>query len=277
MGDVLKVEGLDVFVRGRGAQTLVMVHGWPDTHRLWDASVEQLAPHYRCVCFTLPGFEVGQARRAVSLEEMEGLLAAVIDAVSPVHPVTLLLHDWGCFFGYHFAMRWPSRVARIIGVDIGDVTSVRYRRSLSLKAKASIVGYQLWLAAAWRIGGDAGDTMTRFIARLARAPAQPETIHSGMNYPYDILWSGSHGSYRAAANFEPHCPMLFIYGSDKPFLFHSPKWAQTLADAPGCRVIALPTGHWVMTQAPQRFCGAVCDWLGQSPVPGATSSDLAPA
>jgi pimeloyl-ACP methyl ester carboxylesterase len=258
----LSIEGVEVFVQGDGPKTLVMVHGWPDTYRLWDAQVADLAAHYRCVRFTLPGYEVGQSREAVSLARMVDLLAAVTDAVSPDRPVVLLLHDWGCFFGYQFAMRYAPRVAGVIGVDIGDSLSSDYPRSLTLKAKASILAYQTWLAAAWRLGGAMGDAMTRWTARLARAGATPSRIHAGMNDPYDILWTGSHGSYRSAVRFDPPCPMLFIYGTRKPFLFHTPRWATALAAREGCQVRAFDTGHWVMVQQPQQFNQAVREWLG---------------
>jgi len=258
----LQIDGIDVFVEGEGEQTVVMVHGWPDTYRLWDAQVDALKAHHRCGRFTLPGFDVGQPHRAVSLARMTALLEAVVDAVSPARPVVLLLHDWGCFFGYEYAMRHPARVAKIIGVDIGDARSGRYARSLSMKAKAMVVAYQVWLAAAWRIGGSLGDSMTRVMARAAHAPAEPPTVHAGMNYPYDIRWTGSHGSYKEALPFDPACPMLFIYGTRKPFLFHSPSWAEALAARDGCRVLAFETGHWVMAQQPQAFNEAVRGWLG---------------
>ena len=50
-----------------------------------------------------------------------------------------------------------------------------------------------------------------------------------MNYPYDIRWTGSHGSYRERATLELACPLLFIYGRRKPFMFHSPEWAAGVA------------------------------------------------
>ncbi|HEV7575782.1 MAG TPA: alpha/beta fold hydrolase [Caldimonas sp.] len=258
----LRIDGVDVLVEGEGATTVVMLHGWPDTHRLWDAQAASLKTSFRCVRFTLPGFESGQPRVARSLAQTIDLLRAVVDAVSPAQPVVLLLHDWGCFFGYQFAMRAPTRVAKIVGVDIGDARSPSYARSLTIKAKAMVVAYQCWLALAWRVGGRLGDAMTRALARVAHAPASPSAVHAGMNYPYDIRWTGSHGSYKSAVPFVPTWPMLFIYGSRKPFMFHSPQFVATLAARDDCRVLELETGHWVMTQEPERFNDAVRGWLG---------------
>ena len=34
----MRIDGVEVFVEGVGP-AIVMIHGWPDTHRLWDAQV----------------------------------------------------------------------------------------------------------------------------------------------------------------------------------------------------------------------------------------------
>jgi len=261
MAGPLRVDGVDVLVEGEGTATIVMVHGWPDTCRLWDAQVAALRASFRCVRFSLPGFDVGQQRVACSLTDTIDLLRAVVDRVSPSQPVVLLLHDWGCFFGYQFALREPGRVAKIIGVDIGDSGSREHRESLTPKARTMVIAYQCWLALAWRIGGRLGDAMTRTLARAVKAPASPRSIHSGMNYPYDIRCTGSHGSYEEAVALVPSWPMLFLYGSRKRFMFHSPQFAAMLAARADCKVLALATGHWVMTEAPQRFNEAVRGWL----------------
>jgi pimeloyl-ACP methyl ester carboxylesterase len=261
MGPTLQVNGIDVFIEGEGPQTVVMVHGWPDTHRLWDAQVEELKAHHRCVRFTLPGFDVAKRPEAHTLEDVIDAIKAVVQRTSPGHRVALMLHDWGCFFGYQFAMRWPAKVSKIVGIDIGDVGSTEYLRSLSLRSKGMIAAYQLWLVLGWRIGGPIGNVMTRALARAIGAPGRPETIGACMNYPYDIRWTRSHGSYRQTLEFRPACPMLFAYGTRKPFLFHSPRWAAALDAIPGNRVIAFDTGHWVMTGAPQAFNAAVDAWL----------------
>ena len=147
-------------------------------------------------------------------------------------------------------------------MDIGDAGGKRYVRSLSVKAKAMIFAYQMWLAIAWRIGGRAGDWMTHWLARAIRCPSDPRFIGSCMNYPYYITWFKAHGSYRGMVRFEPPAPMLFIYGKRKPFLFHTPAWADALAARPGCAVRAFETGHWVMSQQPERFNQVVAAWLG---------------
>ena len=258
---IVQVAGNDVHVEGpEGAETIVMVHGWPDTYRLWDKQVEFLKDRYRCIRFTLPGFEAPQERRLYTVAEVTAFIRQVIEQLSPGRKVTLMVHDWGCVYGYEFYMRNPALVGRIIGVDIGEPREMR--RELTARSKFYILGYQVWLAAAWKVGGGFGDWMTRKMARWVRARSEARFIASRMNYPYFTAWFGGAESFRRQTRrFKPACPMLFVYGERKPFLFHSKAWAEKLAQQPGCRVEGFATGHWVMLQQPDRFNQVALEWL----------------
>ena len=256
------VAGVEVHVEGEGAETIVMIHGWPDTYRLWDAQVQALRSRYRCVRFTLPGFDAASVRKAYSLDELIGFLKALIERLCPGGKVILLLHDWGCAFGYEFTMRHPQSVSRIVGVDIGDPAS--WRRACTRRELRWVMTYQVWLALGWLIGGSIGDWMTRTMARRARCPSDAAPISSRMNYPYYLLWFGGSLSYRRQLHrFRPDCPMLFIYGRRKPFMFHAEKWAEELRARPGNQVEAFDTGHWVMSEQPERFNQVVASWLAR--------------
>jgi cis-3-alkyl-4-acyloxetan-2-one decarboxylase len=260
----LRIDGVDVIVEGRGTKSILMIHGWPDTHRLWDGQVAALGARYRCVRFTLPGFDTSPGKRAHSLDEVIELIRRVVEQACAGGPVVLMVHDWGCLFGYQFATRHPDLVERVIGVDIGDAGSRRNLAELGAKRKLLVLAYQLWLAAAWRIGGALGDLMARWMARALRCPTDPRTIHSRMGYPYALRWLGAAGGLKKLRIFEPRMPMLFIYGERKPFLFHSRAWAERIAAHPRNRVVGLPTGHWVMIGREREFNDAVSAWLGES-------------
>jgi pimeloyl-ACP methyl ester carboxylesterase len=257
----VQIDGIDVHEEGEGAESIVMIHGWPDTYRLWDAQAACFKDRYRCIRFTLPGFDIDKPRRAFSLEETLAVIKDIVEHTSPGRKVILMLHDWGCVFGYQFAMRHPSLVSKIVGVDIGDAGTREHQRSLTIGANVMVLAYQLWLALAWRIGGRIGDWMTLVMARIGRCPSDPRFIDSRMDYPYYIHQMKAHGSYRGVVRVEPKVPMLFVYGTRKPFLFHTPAWAEALAARPGCQVHAFATGHWVMSEQPERFNQVVGAWL----------------
>jgi pimeloyl-ACP methyl ester carboxylesterase len=260
----MRIGDVEVMVDGAGPKAIVMIHGWPDTYRLWDTQVDALKGLFRCVRFTLPGFDLSQKGRAYSLDEVVGVIRLVIGETCPDRRVTLLLHDWGCFFGYQFAMRYPQFVERVIGVDIGDAGSLRNRKELGAKNMLMVAAYQMWLAIAWRIGGAIGNAMSRWMAHVLRCPTDAKRIGSQMGYPYALSWMGVAGGLQGIRIFDPHCPMLYIYGERKPFMFHSSAWIERLATRPGCRTMGLPAGHWVMIERKRAFNDALLSWLTEA-------------
>ena len=136
----LDVDGTEVLLQGQGDQVILMLHGWPDTRALWDDTVLALRTDHVCARLTLPSFTRGPVS-AISLDEMNQFLRRVINRISPGKPVTLMLHDWGCVFGYEFAIRHPERVARVVAVDVGDHNSSRLQRSLALREKFAVFAY----------------------------------------------------------------------------------------------------------------------------------------
>ncbi len=259
----ITINGTEVWLQGEGDEVILMLHGWPDTRALWDGTVAALQDRATCARLTLPGFESGAA--ATSLDDMGHLLRLVVDRISPDQPVTLMLHDWGCVFGYEFALRHPGRVARVVAVDVGDHNSGALHREWGWKEKLSVMGYQVWLALAWKLGRHVsekmGNRMTRAMARWLRCPTAPERITHKMNYPYAMQWFGTAGGFKGAAPIQLPMPLLFVYGERKPFMFHSATWLAQVAGAPGCAVHGLPCGHWVMISRPEAFHARVRAWL----------------
>ncbi|WP_330179679.1 alpha/beta fold hydrolase [Nocardia sp. NBC_01503] len=82
----------------RDAEPLVLVHGWPDTHHLWDGVIPLLADRFRVIAYDTRGYgqsTVPDTVAAFRLEELAKDFFAVIDAVSPGRPVQVIAHDWG--------------------------------------------------------------------------------------------------------------------------------------------------------------------------------------
>ncbi len=99
-------DGLDLAVWRRGDPahpTIVLVHGYPDTHRVWDGVAEHLADEFQVVAYDVRGAgESGRpsTREGYDLRHLVADLGAVLDAVSPDRPVHLVGHDWGSIQGW---------------------------------------------------------------------------------------------------------------------------------------------------------------------------------
>ncbi len=100
---------LAVFARGEPVPdrpTVVMVHGWPDSHEVWDLVADRLhTDGFHVVTFDVRG--VGESTAALvhrpyTLDKMAADVGAVIDAVSPDRRVHLVGHDWGGVEGWEY-------------------------------------------------------------------------------------------------------------------------------------------------------------------------------
>ncbi|WP_371478324.1 SDR family oxidoreductase [Kitasatospora sp. NBC_00315] len=90
---------LAVFEQGDPAgSTVLLVHGYPDTHVVWDDIAADLARDHHVVRYDVRGAGasgVPADRDGYRLEHLAADLFAVADAVSPDRPVHLVAHDWG--------------------------------------------------------------------------------------------------------------------------------------------------------------------------------------
>lgn len=235
--------------------TLVFIQGWPDDATLWDEQVRLLSARYRCVRTTMPNFDGRRSTRwGYRTEEIVEALAEMVRRVSPEAPVTLVLHDWGCYWGHLLHHRHPDLVARVAGLDVAPHVEP------GPGAMLGIIAYQWWLVAAFVLDGPIGDWMTRWLARAMRAPLPSAQINSWMNYPYRNVWQEilSGRARKQMEGYWPQVPLLFVYGKKKPFPFHSKKWVAHV-ESTGGKVIGLDCGHWVPRDP--AFGGILEGWL----------------
>ena len=154
-------DGLELAVHtwGDPAQpTVVLVHGFPDTHAVWRPVAEALAADgFHVAAHDVRGAGESDAPsglEAYRLEHLVGDLAAVFDEVSPAAPVHLVGHDWGSIQSWH-AVGDPNldhRIASftsISGLPLGHAGTwmralARQRRFLRLARQGVRSSYVAW-------------------------------------------------------------------------------------------------------------------------------------
>ncbi|CAM4094921.1 Putative oxidoreductase SadH [Mycobacterium basiliense] len=95
--------------------TVVLVHGFPDSHVLWDGVVPLLAKRFRVIRYDNRGVGLSSAPKPVSAYTMARFaddFAAVIDQLSPGRPVHVLGHDWGSVAIWEYLTR-PGAADRV--------------------------------------------------------------------------------------------------------------------------------------------------------------------
>ena len=213
---------------------------------------------------TPPTTTIFSPRGPLSREELDlvDILGNTIDEVQPEGKVSLVTHDWGAYIGYLVEQACPERIERIVAMDVGG----RVGRP-SLKAALMILGYQWALVFCWFVGGlipPLGNLLTKGVARVVRVPQrQRKGVRSRYNYPYFYLWQGMLLPWKRAGilqGYEPRRPVVYLYGTRKPFQFHSKRWLDMVA-ASGGFARGIDAGHWLQEQRAEEVNAVIRDWL----------------
>jgi pimeloyl-ACP methyl ester carboxylesterase len=119
--------GLEVEDRGSGPPVLLL-HGWPDSHRLWRHQVEALtAAGYRTIAPDLRGFGASDRPadvEAYSVLKLAGDVLGVLDHLG-IERAHVVGHDWGAALAWAVAAFAPDRVDHLAVMSVGHPSSFR--------------------------------------------------------------------------------------------------------------------------------------------------------
>ena len=249
---------------------LMFLHGWPDDTSLWRKQVAALGEKYRCVLVTLPNFGATAVKAGgFDFPRLVAMLGATFEAVQRADErVILITHDWGAYLGYLLEQAFPERVEMMVALDIGaHVAPERARETLFM------MGYQWTLIACWMIGGvlpPLGNWLTRKFAAVMKVPArQASKARSRVNYLYFYMWRGlllRPWRKSLLRRYTPHCPVLFLYGKNKPVMFHSRHWLDIVEQSGGRSEGIDGGGHWFMQSHAEQVNQAILQWLGPTKI-----------
>jgi NAD(P)-dependent dehydrogenase (short-subunit alcohol dehydrogenase family)/pimeloyl-ACP methyl ester carboxylesterase len=275
-----------VYEQGRpDGPTVVLVHGWPDSHLLWDAVVPLLADRFRIIRFDNRGVGKSVVPKPVSGYTMARFaddFEAVSTALSPDSPVHVLAHDWGSVGVWEYLARPGSadRVASFTSVSgpssdhvnryIMDGLKRPYRprrfvRGLSQLGRLSYMGAfstPVLAPLAVRIAFGRG-AMRR---RLLKDGIAPEAIHHPQGFTGDAVNSLKiyranffHGLVHARPDHHVDVPVQLIVNTRDPFV------RPYAFDEIGSRVPRLwrrdlIAGHWAPLSHPGQLARAVTEF-----------------
>ncbi len=102
--------------------TVILIHGWPDSHHLWTHVAPLLADDFRVIAYDCRGFgdsDHPDGDEPYQLAAMADDFYAVAEAVCPDEPVHVLAHDWGSVLAWEAVTRpgAEKRVASFVSVS----------------------------------------------------------------------------------------------------------------------------------------------------------------
>ena len=180
----------------RDRPTVLLVHGYPDTHAVWDVVATALAENWHVLRYDARGSgesERPEARSAYALAALAGDPRAVLRAAGIDGRVHLVGHDWGSITGWEAvtapgAADWIASYTTISGVSLSHAAAWT-RGGLRRPSPARIAPVLRQQAKSWYLGlfgvpGVAETAWRRVLApgwsrRLEREGIAPEAVRTG--------------------------------------------------------------------------------------------------
>jgi pimeloyl-ACP methyl ester carboxylesterase len=275
-----------------GDPTVVLVHGYPDTHAVWVPVAELLAARgMRVVAYDVRGAGASDAPadlEAYRLDHLVGDLRAVLDDISPDRPVHLVGHDWGSIQAWHALAdeRLDGRIASytsISGLPLDH--AARWLRDRARRGRFVVLGRQALRSSyvgAFHVPGVAaaarrsqrllGRTRGRWAATLQRV----DGARTGPEWPAPSFGRDlGHGMALYRANFRDRLrrrrpprptpvPVLLVQPTRDRFV---PAWLfeGIEAVAPDVRRVDVDAHHWVPRSHPAELAELIAEHVGRHP------------
>jgi len=116
----IQIDGLSIFYREAGpkdAPTLLLLHGFPSSSRMFEALFARLSDHYHLVAPDYPGFghsDWPDAKQfAYTFDHIASLMTDFTQAMGLSH-YTLYMQDYGGPVGFRMILAHPERVQALI-------------------------------------------------------------------------------------------------------------------------------------------------------------------
>ena len=130
----LKLNGRSVNYVDQGhGEPLLLVHGFPLDHSMWQRQIDFFQSNFRVICPDLPGFGASEPMsgfgeltagvksagdsESLSMESLADWLVAFLNAIACVEPVNYCGLSMGGYIGWQFWRRHPSRLKSMIAAN----------------------------------------------------------------------------------------------------------------------------------------------------------------
>lgn len=257
---------IETFVAERGSPTgrpVVLLHGNPDTHTVWESTCDLLDEQYRCIAPDLPGFGKTPPT-GVTLAEQARYITDLLDGLK-LDQVDLVVHDVGGPYGLAFATEHPERLRSITIFNTLFSRHYRWhfwarmwRRPVIGELVMKLMNRPLFIRETRR----GSPRMPRAYAKHAYAQVTPASKahvlkwYRAMNPEAMAGWDE-----RFLAN-TAKTPKAVVWGDLDPFI--PARNATTFGADPAHIHHHADCGHWVMLEEPLRAATAIAERLAAS-------------
>lgn len=268
-------DGIMVNVADHGptdGEAVLMLHGFPDSARLWRSQVPALVEAgYRVLAPDLRGFGRSQIDVSVPQCGMASLCAdalAVLDdaGVDRAHVVG---HDWGAAVSWMLALSAPDRFRSLTALSVGHPSAFQ-RAGVAQREKS-------WYMLLFQFEGVAETALSaddwRWLRRWGAGCGEADNWIADLSRPGAL--EAALAIYRANSRPESfiapprdhppvEVPVMGVWSTEDPALTERQMVeSERYVSGPWRYERLEGVGHWIPVEAPEELNALLLDWLGR--------------
>ncbi len=257
---------LKVHIEGEG-EPVLLLHGFPDSHKLWRYQVPALAAAgYRVIAPDLRGF--GQSDRPINVDAyamttLVGDVAAILDQTD-APAAHIIGHDWGAILAWVVAGVMPARVRSLTALAVGHPGAF-FNAGIAQREKSWYMLLFLYEGLAEELLMADDWAFTREFVR-----DHPELEHWAPDLSRDGALTAALNWYRA--NVDPRkpqpawprigVPTMGVWSSGDHYLVEAQmRDCAEWMDAPFRYERIDGASHWMQVDVPGQVNALLLDWL----------------
>lgn len=258
---------------------ILLLHGQPASAYLWRNVIPHLSEDHRVIAVDLIGFGgSGKPDIDYRIVDHAAYLEAFIDALALDEQLTLVVHDWGSFLGFDYAMQHQEQIHAIVfmeamlqpipGYDFWDPDTAAFMEAIRTPGvgEAMIFEQNMFIEA-----------LLPAMVMRELSPAEhdayrepfldPDTRAPMLSFPRELPVGGEPADVHAMqvayldALRDSDIPKLHLYGT--PGVLNTAadvEWAQ--ANLPNITSVEVGPGlHFLQEDHPHAIGEAIVDWL----------------
>jgi haloacetate dehalogenase len=270
---------INVAIRGKGAP-LLLLHGYPETHRMWHKVAPALADEFSVVCADLRGYgDSGKPEGTAdhSNYSKRAMANDMIEVMAALGHQEFMIgaHDRGARVAYRLALDHPAAVKRLALLDIVSTKAVYEQGGMALATAyfhwyfliqprplpETLIGHDpaLWLRTAFRkLSTDSTAFSDALIAEYLRTFGTPEGIHATCeDYRAGATVDLANDRADVAAGRKIACPTVILWGARSVVgkLFQPLETWRDLVSSPIGE--AIDCGHYIPEEKPEETLHAL--------------------
>ncbi|MBA3994998.1 MAG: hypothetical protein C0469_15875 [Cyanobacteria bacterium DS2.3.42] len=263
----VNVNGLNFYVVVEGVgPTLLLLHGFPDTHHLWRHVTPQLvSAGFRIVIFDQRGYGQSDAPAdvtAFTIDKIASDAIGVLKALGITEKVKLVGHDWGAVIGWYLCLTYPEKFDAFVAISVGHPLAYRNAGPAQWLKGWYVIMFQIPGIAEWIFSANNYNSFKRISKNPEDQAHRSEAFSRQGRLTAALNWYRANIRTLLDSDFGSNTvPTLGIYSTGDVALIEKQMVDSAKYMTADWKYVRIENStHWIPLDQPERLSKEIVEW-----------------